>query len=125
MDTKAHSEPTFVDKAIIFLAAGVFVAGVWAYYAYPEVSVLLRVLGVLVGAVLAVFIGLQSFQGQALWSFIYSSRAELYKVVWPTREEALQTTGAVFVFAILMGLFFWLLDLFLLWFTRLLTGQGG
>ncbi|MGE4657501.1 MAG: preprotein translocase subunit SecE [Gammaproteobacteria bacterium] len=46
-------------------------------------------------------------------------------MVWPTREEALQTTGAVFVFAILMGLFFWLLDLFLLWFTRLLTGQGG
>ena len=33
--------------------------------------------------------------------------------------------GPFFVFAILMGLFFWLLDLFLLWFTRLLTGQGG
>ena len=125
MDRKVQSESTLRDKAIILLAVGVFAGGVWAYYAYPEVSLLLRVLGVLVGVALAVLIALQSAQGQALWSFIHGSRVELLKVVWPTREEALQTTGAGFIFAVLMGLFFWLLDLFLLWFTRFLTGQGG
>ena len=50
---------------------------------------------------------------------------EMRKVVWPTREESIQTTIAVLVFALIMGVFFWFLDLFLLWFTRLLTGQGG
>ena len=50
---------------------------------------------------------------------------ELRKVVWPTRDEAIQTTIAVFVFTLIMGVFFWLLDMFLLWLTRLLTGQGG
>jgi len=45
--------------------------------------------------------------------------------VWPTREEAMQTTLAVLVFALVMGVFFWLLDMFLLWVTRILTGQGG
>jgi len=31
----------------------------------------------------------------------------------------------VFIFAIVAGLAFWLLDLFLAWATKLLTGQGG
>ena len=50
------------------------------------------------------------------------SRVELRKVVWPTREETLQTTLAVLVFALIMGVFFWLLDLSLLALTRRLTG---
>jgi preprotein translocase subunit SecE len=46
-------------------------------------------------------------------------------VVWPTREETIQTTIAVFIFALIMGVFFWLLDLLLLYVTSYLTGQGG
>jgi preprotein translocase subunit SecE len=46
-------------------------------------------------------------------------------VVWPTREETIQTTIAVFVFAVIMGVFFWLLDLSLLYITSYLTGQGS
>jgi preprotein translocase subunit SecE len=68
---------------------------------------------------------LQSAQGKALWRFVNSSRVELRKVVWPTREEAIQTTIAVIIFTVVMGVFFWLLDMFLLWVTRFLTGQGG
>jgi preprotein translocase subunit SecE len=64
-------------------------------------------------------------QGKELWRFIQSSRGEIRKVVWPNRQETLQTTLTVMVFALLMGVFFWLLDLFLLWATRLVTGQGG
>jgi preprotein translocase subunit SecE len=32
---------------------------------------------------------------------------------------------AVIIFVIIMGLFFWGLDMFLLWATRILTGQGA
>ena len=32
---------------------------------------------------------------------------------------------AVLIFAVIMGVFFWLLDLFLLFVTSRLTGQGG
>ena len=35
------------------------------------------------------------------------------------------TTAVVFGFAVIAGVFFWLLDLFLAWATRHLTGQGG
>ena len=57
--------------------------------------------------------------------FVNQVRAETRKVVWPTREETIQTTVTVLVFALIMGVFFWLLDMFLLYATRLLTGQGG
>ena len=57
--------------------------------------------------------------------FIQQVRSEVSKVVWPTREETIQTTITVLVFAMAMGVFFWLLDMFLLYVTRFLTGQGG
>ena len=74
---------------------------------------------------MAVVVGLQSAQGRKLWRFIQGSRVEMRKVVWPTREEAIQTTVAVLVFALIMGVFFWLLDLFLLWVTSMITAGGG
>jgi preprotein translocase subunit SecE len=80
---------------------------------------------VLVALGLAAFVALQSVQGQSIWRFIQGARVELRKVVWPTREETIQTTIAVFVFASIMGVFFWLLDLFLLFVTSRITGQGG
>jgi preprotein translocase subunit SecE len=49
----------------------------------------------------------------------------LRKIVWPNRQETGMTTHVVFVFLIIAGVFFWLLDLGLAWATRALTGQGG
>jgi preprotein translocase subunit SecE len=66
-----------------------------------------------------------SFQGKQLFSFIQSSRIEIRKVVWPTNQETSQTTIAVFVFTLVMGIFFWGLDSFLLWLTRTLVGSAG
>ena len=50
---------------------------------------------------------------------------EAKKVVWPTRKEAMQTTGIVFVFVFVMAMFLWLVDAGLLWVTQRLLGQGG
>ena len=125
MDTKADTGSTPLDTLKLVVAAAVLLGGIVGYYYYAEFPVVLRALGVLVAFGLSVVVLLQSTQGKTLWRFINSSRVELRKVVWPTRDEALQTTLAVIVFTIIMGVFFWLLDMFLLWLTRLLTGQGG
>jgi preprotein translocase subunit SecE len=125
MDTKVETEKTVLDTLKLLVAGGVLLGGVVGYYNYPDVPVVVRALGVMVALAIAIVIALQSVQGQALWRFVQGSRVEMRKVVWPTREEAIQTTIAVLVFALIMGVFFWLLDLFLLWFTRFLTGQGG
>jgi len=125
MDTKVDTQTTVVDTLKLLVAGGLLLSGIVGYYYYADVSVLLRALGVLFALALSIVVALQSAQGQALWKFAQGSRVELRKVVWPTREEAVQTTVAVLVFALIMGVFFWLLDMFLLWATRLLTGQGG
>ena len=43
--------------------------------------------------------------------FIQQVRAEVSKVVWPTRREVLLTTGMVFVMAAITALFFSLVDM--------------
>ena len=125
MDTKVETEPTMVDTAKLAAAAAIALVGFVAYYYFGDASVALRSLGVLVALGLAVFVGLQSAQGQTLWRFVQAARAELRRVVWPTREETIQTTIAVLVFALIMGVFFWGLDVLLLYATSKITGQGG
>ena len=63
--------------------------------------------------------------GKAFRQFTVDARGELRKVFWPSKNETWITTALVFGFAIISGLFFWLLDMLLAWATRLLTGQGG
>lgn len=43
--------------------------------------------------------------------FINQTRAEIAKVVWPTRREVLLTTVMVFIMATLTAVFFFLVDL--------------
>ena len=43
--------------------------------------------------------------------FIQQVRAEVAKVIWPTRREVLLTTVMVFIMATLTAIFFFLVDL--------------
>jgi preprotein translocase subunit SecE len=47
------------------------------------------------------------------------------KVVWPTRQETLQTTLIVIAMVVIVGVLLWLFDLVLVGILRFLTGQGG
>jgi len=125
MDTKVDAGNSALDTLKLLVAGGILVGGIFGYYYYADVSVLLRAIGVLLAFAAGVVVALQSTRGQELMRFVQGSRVELRKVVWPTREETIQTTVTVLVFALIMGVFFWLLDMFLLYATRLLTGQGG
>jgi preprotein translocase subunit SecE len=125
METKVEEQPTFVDTAKIALAVVVVLAGLVGYYYLADSAQLLRVVTVIVALALAAGVAFSSLQGRLLWKFIQGSRIELNKVVWPTREETIQTTLVVLVVALFGGVFFWLLDLFLLWLTTRITGQGG
>ena len=120
-----ETENSLLDTLKLLLAAAILVGSILGYYYYADFATPLRALGVLIALGLSVAVVMQSTQGRTLWRFIQGSRIELQKVVWPTREETLQTTLTVLVFALIMGVFFWLLDLSLLAVTRRLTGQGG
>jgi preprotein translocase subunit SecE len=117
------SESGVLDIIKLLLAAAALVGGLYAYYYYEaELAQAIRVLMVLGGAVAGIGIAMTSVQGNRLWHFIQGSRVEIRKVVWPTKQETTQTAIAVFVFTLIMMLFFWALDSFLLWLTQRLVG---
>jgi preprotein translocase subunit SecE len=125
METKVEEQPTFVDTAKLALAIVLVLLGLVGYYYFADANAFLRALGVLVAVAIAAVVVFTSLQGRMLWKFIQGARVELNKVVWPTREETLKTTLVVLVVAAFGGVFFWLLDLFLLWLTTRITGQGA
>lgn len=117
-------EGSALDTLKLAAAAAVLVGGMFAYYWFGELQLWMRVLMVLASVALALGVAATSAQGQALWKFVQGSRVEIRKVVWPNRQETTQTTIAVFIFTVLLGLFFWGVDSLLLLVTRMLTGQG-
>lgn len=117
------SESGVLDILKLLIAAGVLTGGLFGYYWYLEWSQPLRVLLVLGGTIAGVAIAMTSTQGRRLWAFIQGSRIEIRKVVWPTKQETTQTAIAVFIFTLILALFFWGLDSFLLWLTRTLVGS--
>jgi len=124
METRVEEQPTIVDTAKLALGVVIVLAGLVAYYYFGDTSALLRTVGVLLALALGAVVALTSLQGRTLWKFIQGARVELSKVVWPTREETIQTTLVVLVVALFGGVFFFLLDMFLAWVTSRLTGQG-
>ena len=81
-----------------------------------------RAIGILVAFLAALGVVMTTYHGHLLSQFISGARIELRKVVWPSREETLQTTAIVLVFALIGGVFFWLLDLFLLTIRQYIVG---
>jgi len=111
-----------IDTAKLSLAIAILVAGVLGFYYFKDESTLLRVLGLLAVAGLAVFIAMTTAKGRQLAAFMGNSRTEVRKMVWPTRVETTQTTLIVLGVVILVGIFLWLLDTLLGWIIRSFIG---
>ena len=107
------------------LAIAVLGTAVGGFYYYEDQSLLVRVVSLLVAAGISIAIMMQAEAGRTAWAFFKDSRTEIRKVVWPTRKETTQSTLLVLVMVTLVGIFLWLLDMFLGWAVQLLTGQGG
>ena len=97
------------------LAAALVVGAVVAFYMLGQKDLWLRVAALVVLLAAAVATFFTSEQGRQLIAYGQDSIREVKKVVWPTRKEALQMTGYVFAFVVVMALFLWLTDKTLEW----------
>lgn len=89
---------------------------------YSDQSLLYRVLGGLVLGVVAAVIAVQTRQGAAFWNLAKGSRAEVRRVVWPTKVERNRATLMVVLFVFFMSLVLWGLDALFGWLGSMLLG---
>ena len=104
------------------IVVALLAAGIVGNSYFADQSLLYRVLALVALAVVAGLVALQTTKGAAFWALVKGSRTEIRKVVWPTRQETVQTTMIVVVFVILVALFLWGLDSFLGWLVSLAIG---
>ncbi|RQB79257.1 preprotein translocase subunit SecE [Pseudomonas aeruginosa] len=105
----------------LLVAVLVVVAVVGNQY-FSAQPILYRVLGILVLAVIAAFLALQTAKGQAFFSLAKEARVEIRKVVWPSRQETTQTTLIVVAVVLVMALLLWGLDSLLGWLVSMIVG---
>jgi preprotein translocase subunit SecE len=124
-EVQAPPSASIKDTALLILSIFAILGGVAAFYWYDELGLSLRIGMVILGLAAGAGLMWLSSYGKEFVQFSQAARVELRKVVWPARQETMQTTIVVFVFAGLMGVFFFLLDLALTWMTRFLGGTSG
>ena len=104
-----------MDVAKLVLALLIIAAGIVGYYWFNELATWQRLL-LLIGAfVVGGAIGFFTRAGHGLRDFLVESNFELRKVVWPTRQETLQTTLVIIVVVIVLSLLLGLIDVLLKW----------
>src|SRR3569832_612174 len=108
---------------IYWLAAVVLlIGGLVGFYYYADHVMWMRVLALLAVVIVCAVIVLQTESGRQLVGFFRVSLFVLRYVVWPTGKETTQTTLVVMAMGVVVAVFLWLLDMFLHWSVKSLTG---
>ena len=108
-------EGKLVDTLKLVVAVALLVAGVVGFYWFSEVSGALRALALIGVTLAALAIAAFTGPGRQARNFFSESQFELRKVVWPTRQETIQTTIVILIVVIILSIILWLIDMFLGW----------
>ena len=74
--------------------------------------------------ILALFFMYFTTQGKQVYDFAQESRLEMLKVVWPGRQETVQTTMIVMAMVAVTGFVLWAIDLGMMWLIGKITHLG-
>jgi preprotein translocase subunit SecE len=105
------------------VALALLLAGLVGNHYYSSVFMPLRTLAWLAILTVSGFVASRTQKGKWTIEFFRGSRSELRKIVWPTREETMQTTLVVVAMVIILALILWGMDGILVWLIGWLTGQ--
>ncbi|WP_116963557.1 preprotein translocase subunit SecE [Fastidiosibacter lacustris] len=81
---------------IMIVIAAIIVFSSMYFSLFKDSSALMAVL-IIVGIVVLLVIAKQTNQGAKGWQFLLEARLEMRKVVWPTRQETINSTLVVLV----------------------------
>lgn len=125
MNSKVETAGALMDTVKLMIALLISAAAVAAFYIYADQSLLYRVIGLLVAAGISIIIAIQTAKGRNILGFVQGAQIEVKKVVWPTRQETLQTTLIVILVVLIVAIILWVLDMFLGWSIGSVMGQRG
>ena len=115
MNTRVQAEESRYDSIKWIAVVAIVIAGVVGNSWFSGESLLYRVLALLVLAAVAGFIALQTAKGRAWFKLFKDAKGEMRRVVWPTRQETLQTTLMVLAAVLVVALMLWGMDTFFGW----------
>jgi len=121
---KKESKPSkIVDimlwLAVIVVTALAFTGTYYYHFTAPVVAM------IWVGWLVVTFaLGLFTKAGKAAFEFAKESKIELQKVVWPNRQETVQTTSIVMIMVTVTGLVLWGIDAGMMWIIGKITHLG-
>jgi preprotein translocase subunit SecE len=104
------------DIGKLILAVAIVAAAIFAYSWFGNdaaVPTSVRVAGLLVAIAVAIVIAAFTAPGRRMRGFVAETQFEMRKVVWPTRDETLKTTGIIILVVIALSLLLGLIDLIL------------
>ncbi|WP_299011139.1 preprotein translocase subunit SecE [uncultured Shewanella sp.] len=122
MTTNTESQSNSLDILKWGIVIVLLAAAIVGNQMFDQVSVVVRALGVIVAFAVAGFIALQTVKGKQALAFARESQIEVRKVIWPTRQEALNTTFIVLAATGILALILWGLDAVLLKIVNFITG---
>ena len=125
MSEKTENQSNALDMFKWVVVFALLAGLVTANTVYGEISVLYRAIAAVVVVVIAGFIAASTEKGSTFLSFAKESRTEVRKVVWPTRQEANQTTLIVLAATLIMALILWGLDGIIVRVVGFITGIGA
>ncbi|HCU90821.1 MAG TPA: preprotein translocase subunit SecE [Gammaproteobacteria bacterium] len=111
MSTKMESETSTFETLQLAVALMIVIGAVVGFYYYAEVPQIVRVGGLLAAVGVSAAVALRTEKGRTTASFVKEAQTEVRKVVWPTRQETVQTTLVVMVVVVIIAIFLWLLDM--------------
>ena len=74
--------------------------------------------------VLTLTFGYFTAEGKRVFTFAKESKLEMQKVVWPTRQETIQTTSIVMIMVAITGFVLWGIDSGMMWAIGKITHLG-
>mgnify|MGYP003328722528 CR=1 FL=1 len=104
------------------VVAALVASAIYGNWYYSAESVLYRALALLAVFIVAGLFAIRTEKGAALLELAAGARTEWRKVVWPTKQERVQTTLMVVVVILIMAVVLWGIDSLLSWLASLIMG---
>ena len=111
--TETNNRSKF-DKLLWALVVVLICTGVFLNHYLTELTGALRFFGWFLLSSISLGIIYKTTQGKELWGFMKEAKVELYKVIWPTRDETVKITIMIVAMVVVMSLIMWGMDSILL-----------